>query len=494
MKARHGFKLNNLRRTCGVYLGCASLSLLLGGMTGPAWGQVTSPQNCVNPLNPPSATGTPDMTGGARNAMPLSSYAAGCNAKVEIDGSTAIGHGAKVKSYTVVVTPESTIKGAKFGTIQKGSTTLKVFWTVNSDGTRTYRTYTGSVANPQNIKLLDPKNVPVAEPGLPVIITEMVDADVRVPRVTEKRGSSSVAIGAESSVAGDESVAIGKGATVESDVEVTHTYAPDTTKPNERRGVYISDGMVYDLNGEELGEATKLMDEGKLAKLSVPERWEVNVKRAVAIGADSTVTGPNSVAIGAGAMAANRDSTGKDISPVRNAVALGAGAKVTGDNGIAIGQGVTAGKDQIRIGKESQTDVMIGRYDLQDMDSNITTNTADITTNRGNITTNRGNIATNLGYIKTNTAGIATNLRSINTNTAGIARNGSAIAANRQGIDTNQSGVGHGDCVRQSPVHREHTRKCGSVLRLLRGQHRRCRWGQLQCDKKHEHQGRRLLR
>ena len=138
----------------------------------------------------------------------------------------------------------------------------------------------------------------------------------------------------------------------------------------------------------------------------------------IAIGSEATVRGENSVAIGAGARAAAKDTDGNDIA-VENAVALGSGAQVTGNNGvaigsgaraatdgIAIGQGVTAGENQIRIGKTSQTDVLIGRYNVQTMDSSITTN--------------RGNIA---------------------TNTAGIARNGSAIAANRQDIDTNQSGV-----------------------------------------------------
>ena len=255
MKARHGFKLNNLSRTYGIYLGCAAL--LLGGVTVPAWGQVTSPANCVNPLNPPSATGTPDMTGGGREASPLSSYAAGCSSKVGTDGSTAIGHGAKVEPY------------------------------------------------------LD---------------------------------------------------------------EIERNYG---------------------------GE------------------------RSVAIGSNANVKASDSVAIGAEAKVGRQDAEGNDI-PVGNGVALGSGASVTGNNGvaigsgasaeadgIAIGQGVTAGENQIRIGKTSQTDVLIGRYNLQTMDSSITTNTAGIATNRGNIA----------------------------TNTAGIARNGSAIAANRQDIDTNQSGV-----------------------------------------------------
>ncbi len=145
----------------------------------------------------------------------------------------------------------------------------------------------------------------------------------------------------------------------------------------------------------------------------------------IAIGNEATVRGENSVAIGAGARAGAEDAAGNDIA-VENAVALGSGAQVTGNNGvaigsgarsatdgIAIGQGVTAGENQIRIGKTSQTDVLIGRYNLQTMDSSVTTNTAGIATNRSNIA----------------------------TNTTGIARNGSAIAANRQDIDTNQSGV-----------------------------------------------------
>ena len=64
-----------------------------------------------------------------------------------------------------------------------------------------------------------------------------------------------------------------------------------------------------------------------------------------------------------------------------NAVAIGNNASVTGNNGIAIGANVSAEANQIRIGRDNQTDVRIGAYHL----SAISTNTADIQTNRAGI-------------------------------------------------------------------------------------------------------------
>ena len=117
-------------------------------------------------------------------------------------------------------------------------------------------------------------------------------------------------------------------------------------------------------------------------------------KDGVAIGREAAVTGDKGVAIGANSQV--DDDSG---------VALGSGAKVTGANGIAIGAKASAGKDQIRIGANTQTDVWIGAYDLSDLIA--------APHDHDQIWTNKDNIAKNLANISVNAAGISANRSAI---------------------------------------------------------------------------------
>ena len=175
---------------------------------------------------------------------------------------------------------------------------------------------------------------------------------------------------------------------------------------------------------------------GKSEPVGKPDTLE-QVENAVAVGSGSKVKQAGGVAIGQNATVgqdvqlkaltgvdkqtglitgfdkkegsgggANGIAIGNDATVTAdNGIALGKGAKVTGDNGIAIGAKASAGKDQIRIGANTQTDVWIGAYDLSDLIA--------APHDHDQIWTNKDNIAKNLESISANTAGIAGNRSAI---------------------------------------------------------------------------------
>ena len=74
--------------------------------------------------------------------------------------------------------------------------------------------------------------------------------------------------------------------------------------------------------------------------------------------------------------------------------------------------------------------------------SNIATNTTNIATNTSNIATNISNIATNTSNIATNTSNIATNTSNIATNTSNISNNVASLEALESEIDGNTYAIG----------------------------------------------------
>ena len=72
--------------------------------------------------------------------------------------------------------------------------------------------------------------------------------------------------------------------------------------------------------------------------------------------------------------------------------------------------------------------------DLDDMESDISTNASNISTNTSNISTNTSNISTNTSNISTNTSNISTNTSDISTNTGDISTNTSNISTNASAI------------------------------------------------------------
>ena len=95
----------------------------------------------------------------------------------------------------------------------------------------------------------------------------------------------------------------------------------------------------------------------------------------------NTGQGINLAATGTVVIRSPVEAGGTVFSAANYGVAIGDEARVTGHRGIAIGAEVTAGANQIRIGRADQTDVRIGAYNL----ANINTNTNDIETNRAGI-------------------------------------------------------------------------------------------------------------
>ena len=93
-------------------------------------------------------------------------------------------------------------------------------------------------------------------------------------------------------------------------------------------------------------------------------------QNAISIGKSSTTNTNGGIAVGANASAtvsgnkANPIAIGTNTScSGQNAVSLGAGATTSADNAIAIGN-VSASTNQIRIGATTNTDVVIGSFDL----------------------------------------------------------------------------------------------------------------------------------
>ena len=334
--------------------------------------------------------------------------------------------------------------------------------------------------------------------------------EAEIPAVTQQvrtEGGNSIAIGEDSIVKGENSIAIGEDAIVGRVIpatelvpavpagpgvpgvfEVTITNAEDEaetflvrtgnltvgvagmfdvvelreggdpTDPNDYDRVTTADGSfrIAEYNGEQMLVISEPIVRPRAGEAEIP---------AIPARAEEIEPVENALAIGDNAMVEQDGG-----------VAIGASAEVTGEDGIAIGRQVSAGENQIRIGAGDQTDVRIGAYNLEIIDTDIETNRADITTNRagiatnlvsidtnraditGNtasidtnradittnradITTNRAGIATNLASIDTNRAGIATNLASIDTNRAGIATNLASINTNLASINTNRAGI-----------------------------------------------------
>ena len=101
----------------------------------------------------------------------------------------------------------------------------------------------------------------------------------------------------------------------------------------------------------------------------------------------------------------------------KNGIAIGSGVEVTGANGIAIGSDVVARHNQIRIGANDITDVMIGSYNLGNL----------FKTNHPH--SRMAPLVLSADGISANAASISANTASISANTASIAANAADIAA-----------------------------------------------------------------
>lgn len=89
----------------------------------------------------------------------------------------------------------------------------------------------------------------------------------------------------------------------------------------------------------------------------------------------------------------------------------------------------------------AEASIVINTTNIATNASNITTNSNDISTNQSNIAINATNIASNLSLINTNIADITTNAGNITSNESRISQNETDIAANLASIGTNASNI-----------------------------------------------------
>ena len=418
------FKLKNLRNnrfglggTLGVLLGFATLG---SGLTLPVYGDgVTNPTDCgdITRSENPTVPGVDPVAGRADTGGTDSSFAAGCDANAETSGSVAIGDEAAVESYDVTTVVEA-VPGVPTDTYYSDSET-------DSQGIPLSNA-TGTLVE---VDTMDGNLLHVVMNGVRtgVTITRTSDDTSALIRftgpgsvgstTTTVKGSSGVAIGNKARVVGENSVAIGAGATVEKLITIvaepgvpTDTYYNDSE--TDSQGIPLSnatgtlvevdtmDGNLLHvvMNGVRTGVTiTRTSDDtSALIRFTGPgsagSTMSEPAENAVALGANSAVTGDNGVALGA---SANADANG---------IAIG-GPAVDADGNLVLDDdgnitGVTAGANQIVIGSSAHTSVEIGGIDLNALDRRATTNAS-------NITTNTGNIARNSDDIETNRAGIA---------------------------------------------------------------------------------------
>ena len=127
----------------------------------------------------------------------------------------------------------------------------------------------------------------------------------------------------------------------------------------------------------------------------------IPVQNAVAVGPNAVVKGDGGIALGAGASVGEDDDgdhANGEESAGTNGIAIGNGAKVTGDNGIAIGAGVTAGENEIVIGTAGHKATIAG-VDINKARADIDMNAADIMANADRINANASGIAGNAAAI-----------------------------------------------------------------------------------------------
>ncbi len=459
-------------KVLGAWLGCA---VLFAGLALPAYGQgISNPVTCTTPRSAPDASGT----GSTGNS---SSFAAGCDAEAQTDGSIAIGEDATVERYLGNPIPGVTTRMDRLSIPDSTQTDLQSPLVVTGSGVN--KTLTGgreyTVTEMRDANNVITLSLYSDSTGMPIdstkpdgltfnelityleasetSITSMSNRDLRtvfgstMPSTAPLLGDNAIALGARTSVVGESSVAIGASAQIGTrettrivdgvTTRMDRLSIPDSTQTDLQSPLVVTgSGVNKTLTGGREYTVTEMRDANNVITLSLysdstgmpidstkPDGLTFNelityleasetsitsmsnrdlrtvfgstmpstvpvsavpVLRAVAIGADSSVTGDNGVALGAGASA--------------------------GENGIAFGAGVTAGENEIVIGSADAASVMIGGVDVRENRDKIGTNTTDIATNTTGIATNTTGIATN-------TTGIATNTKAINTNRSGIA-------------------------------------------------------------------------
>ena len=348
--------LTKLPKVLVTYLGYMSIAF---GLALPAYGDPgkTAPETCTLTLAAHTDV-TSDDVGNP------SSFAAGCGASAGTDGSIAIGEGASVEAYEV--TTEGEEGQATHNYDPDGVGGVGEIPVVVRDGSIYAEGANGALIGRIGEAVFEAANADYT-------LSKRTGANA--PDVTVMEGAYGIAIGTKARTLGRESIAIGAEAravkivTMEGEEgQATHNYDSDGVGGVGEIPVVVRDGSIYaeGANGALIGRIGEAVFEAANADYTLS-------KRTGADAPDVTVE-----------------------TPVMRAVAIGADATVTGDNGIAIGSGVTAGENAIIIGGTATTRTVIGGINLKQ----IGTNTGRIGMNADDIATEetaRGNADTALG-------------------------------------------------------------------------------------------------
>ena len=286
---------------------------------------VTAPEECEE-----GPTAKPD------DADP-SSFAAGCGANANGDGSVAIGHGAKTQR-------EEEVDASKF-TIATGE----------------------SIVGDED----------------PVLIYEVseLDKDGNVLGITQYKRKAEDKF---EDLTREESAQLLSKLREDPERSYDHDDAVRIAT-EENNGVVVANSKIITAEGVDV----------RFDDIRVP------VSNAVAIGQNAVVNGDGGIALGSQATVGQDKTVDGKESAGTNGIAIGNGAKVTGNNGIAIGADVTAGENEIVIGTSDHSATIAGvKISTRNGNAivhgvDINKARADIDTNADRITANASAIAGN---------------------------------------------------------------------------------------------------
>ena len=364
-----------------------------------------------------------------------SSFAAGCGANANGDGSVAIGHKATTERVNVdenlfLAKGTVTVEGKSIDIVvqydEPGGKEIGYYYDKNKDGKIDLEEHDKAESIAAIVHTLDPI------PDDSLVPDHMLDVKgTTVERLEEiVPVKNAVAIGPNAAVKGDGGIALGNGATVGRDGKVIDVAVvkEDDVIAN---GIITVEGKSIDIvvqydepGGKEIGY---YYDKNKDGKIDLEEHDKAESIAAIVHtldpNPDDSLVPDHMLDVKGTRQVTNIEveSMVVDDIPATNGIAIGNGAAVMGDNGIAIGAGAEAEKNQIVIGTSDHSVAMIAGVDIKKARGDITTNATNITTNATNITTNATNITTNATNIAANTGRIT-------TNEGGTAANASAIA------------------------------------------------------------------
>ena len=308
-----------------------------------------------------------------------SSFAAGCGANANGDGSVAIGHKATTERVNVdenlfLAKGTVTVEGKSIDIVvqydEPGGKEIGYYYDKNKDGKIDLEEHDKAESIAAIVHTLDPI------PDDSLVPDHMLDVKgTTVERLEEiVPVKNAVAIGPNAAVKGDGGIALGNGATVGRDGKVIDVAVvkEDDVIAN---GIITVEGKSIDIvvqydepGGKEIGY---YYDKNKDGKIDLEEHDKAESIAAIVHtldpNPDDSLVPDHMLDVKGTRQVTNIEveSMVVDDIPATNGIAIGNGAAVMGDNGIAIGAGAEAEKNQIVIGTSDHSVAMIAGVDIK---------------------------------------------------------------------------------------------------------------------------------